>query len=99
MILLIIPHEYFPSVFLFYEAAPVKPGKKCGNCASVTYEIKNRLPDKDGNPYPSRDKCYIVVSKTANSNKDYTKLILKKVILPEMGVSSDGTCDHIIGFL
>ena len=68
----------------FSEADPVKPGKKCGSRASVTYEIKSRLPDKDGNPYPSHDKCYIVVSKTANSNKNYTKLILKKVILPEM---------------
>ena len=66
--------------------APAKPGKKCGNKASITYEIKNRLPDKEGNPYPTRNQCYITCTKTANSNQEHTNLILKKVILPELGM-------------
>jgi hypothetical protein len=46
----------------------------------------HRLPDKDGNPYPTRDQCYITCTKTANSNQEWTNLILKKVILPELGM-------------
>ena len=44
------------------------------------------MPDKDGNPYPTRDQCYITCTKTANSNQEWTNLILKKVILPELGM-------------
>ena len=72
---------------------------KCGNKASVTYEIKNRLPNKLGNHYPPRDKIYMVVSKTANSNQDLSKVILKKVILPGVGMDMDGNCDHQAGLL
>ena len=46
----------------------------------------HRLPDKDGNPYPTRDQCYITCTKTTNSNQEWTNLILKKVILPELGM-------------
>ena len=41
--------------------------KKCGNKALITYEIRNRLPDKNGNPYPTWDQCYIICTKTAAS--------------------------------
>ena len=49
----------------------------------------------------------MTVKKTANSDKDLTKLILKKVILPGAGVTflpgagvtSPGTCDHRVGLL
>ena len=44
--------------------------------------------DKDGNPYPTREQCYITVTKTANSNQEHTNLILKKVILPGMGMDA-----------
>ena len=44
------------------------------------------MPDKDGNPYPTREQCYITCTKTANSNQEWTNLILKKVILPELGM-------------
>ena len=67
-------------------ATPAKPDTKCGNKAAVTYEIMHRLPDKDGNPYPTRDQCHITCTKTANSNQEWTNLILKKVILPELGM-------------
>ena len=63
------------------------------------YEIRNRLPDNNGNPYPTREEFYINVSETANSNHEYKKLIVKKFILTALGVSSDGTCDHIVGLL
>lgn len=92
--------------FVIWKATPVPSGKKCGNRASVTYEIKNRhldeCADRDGNKYPSRDKIYMTVAKTANSNKDLTQLILKKVILPGAGAVKQGntlTCDHKIGLL
>ena len=68
--------------------APAKPGKKCGNKASITYEIRNRLPDKNGNPYPTLNQCYITCTKTANSNQEHTILILKKVILAELGMDA-----------
>ena len=73
--------------------------EKCGNKASITYECKNRLPDKDGNPYPTHEECYMTCVKTANSNHDLTNLIPKKVILPAAGVTADGTCDHRVGIL
>ena len=38
---------------LLFQAAPAKPGKKCGNVKYVTYEIRNRLPDNNGNPFPT----------------------------------------------
>jgi hypothetical protein len=75
------------SLFAQYkQAATAKDGKKCGNTKSVTYEMKNRLPDTEGNPYPTRAQCYLTCNKTANSNTELTKVILKKVILPEMGM-------------
>ncbi len=83
----------------FHTATPVASGLKCGNRASVTYEIKNRLPDKDNNPYPSRNKIYMVVAKTANSNWELTNVILNKVILPDVGMKEDGSCDHRAGVL
>ena len=108
-----IPLNLFVSLLLFLFllsfllAASIPSGQKSGNRASVTYEIKNRLPDKDGNTYPTREQCYMTVKKTANSDKDLTKLILKKVILPGAGVTfqdddgltSPGTCDHRVGLL
>ena len=68
------------------QAATTKDGKTCGNTKSVTYEMKNRLPDAEGNPYPTRVQYHLTYNKTANSNTKLTKLILKKVILPEMGM-------------
>ena len=58
-----------------------------------------RKPDVNGNPYPTREECYIIVSKTANSNEHLTNLILKKVILPGMGMEKDGTSEQQIGLL
>ena len=63
------------------------------------YEIRNRLPDNNGNPYPTHEELYITVSKTANFNQEYEKLIVKKFILPDLGVSSDCTFDHRVGIL
>ena len=41
----------------------------------------------------------MTISKTANYNHEYKNLIVKKVILPALGVYSDGTCDHRVGIL
>ena len=74
------------------------PGKTRGNKASITYE--NRLPDKNSNPYPTRKQCYITCTKTANSNQEHTILILKKVILVELGMdASTETSLEKIGIL
>ena len=73
--------------------------EKYGNKASITFEIRHRLPDKQGNHYPSREQCYITTTKTANSNQEWTNLILKKVILPGMGMKEDGTSTEKIGLL
>ena len=58
-----------------------------------------RKPDVNGNPYPMREECYIIISKTANSNEHLTNLILKKAILPGMGMERDGTSEQQIGLL
>ena len=58
-----------------------------------------RKPDVNSNPYPTREDCYIIVSKTANLDEHLTNLILKKVILPGMGMEKDGTPEHQIGLL
>ena len=65
----------------------MKSGQKCGNSASITREIKDRLPDSQGNHYPPRDKCYITVSKTANSSAELAVVYLKKVLFPAAGVN------------
>ena len=67
------------------KSSPAPQDKKCGNNASVTDEIREPKPDKDGNPYPKRNQCYNTIAKTENYNKIFTKLILKKVILPRAG--------------
>ena len=82
-----------------FEGAPAPHSKNCGNKASITYEVMHCFPDKYGNPYPTRKKCYIVISKTANSNKDLTEIYLKKMLFPVSGVSSEVTCDHRFGIL
>ena len=82
-----------------------KEGAKHGHKNSVTYEIAHRLPDANGRPYPSREECYIVVSKTANSNQELTELYLRKVVLPGLGAVKNAevpcgyTCDHDMGTL
>ena len=82
-----------------------KKRAKHGNIKSVTYEIAHRLPDKNGELYPTREECYITVAKTANSNQDLTNLILKKVILPGVGAEKNADepggmiCDHQVGVL
>ena len=85
--------------FNWYQGATAKPGKTCGSVASITYEMRHRKPDKEGNPYPTLEQCYITVTKTANSNQEWTNLILKKVILPGMGMKEDGTSTKKIGLL
>ena len=67
------------------KSAPDPPGEKCGNSASITAETRENKPYKDKNPYPNNEKCYITVSKTANSNKTSTHIILKKVIPTHAG--------------
>ena len=58
--------------FNWYQGATAKPGKTCGSVASITYEMRHRKPDKEGNPYPTLEQCYITVTKTANSNQEWT---------------------------
>ena len=85
---------------LFALAAPVKlPGRKCGGINTVTYEIMNRLPDKRGQQYPTRDKCYITVSESANSNADLTILYEKKVMFPTLGITDIDNFNHRVGAL
>jgi len=55
--------------------------------------------DKEGDPYPIREQCSITVTKTANSNQEWTNLILKRVILPGMRVEEDGTSPEKTGLL
>ena len=58
------------------------------------------MPDKNGNPYPTRKQYYITCIKTANSNQEHTILILKKVILVELGMdASTETSLEKIGIL
>ena len=80
--------------------APAPPGKKCGNTASISNEIRERKPDKYGNPHPKREQCYINIVKTANPHKNLTEKIPKKFILPcaGAGVTADGG-DNLVGVL
>ena len=49
--------------------------------------------------YPSRDECYITVSKTANSNAELTILYEKKVLLPGAGIKDIEKFEKRIGAL
>ena len=86
-------------VAFYFEVAPVQHNKKCDNKASITYEVILRLPDKNGNTYPTYKTCYIVVTKTVNSHKGLTELYLTKVLLTGAVVSSEVTYDHWAGIL
>ena len=79
--------------------ASAKKGTKCGHSKTLTYEIQHFSNDKYGTPYPPRDKCYITVSKTANSKSELTVLYLKKVLLPFLGVRDEVTFNYRIGVL
>ena len=57
---------------LIFKAAIAPPGEAHGQKGTVTYEIYHDLPDEWGNHYPPKEKCYVTVSKTANSNGDLT---------------------------
>ena len=81
--------------YIIFKAVHAPTGKKHGNKNSVTYEIYHNLPDQWGNHYPSREKCEIVVSKTANSNQQLTLDIVEKVFWPELGINEDGQADHV----
>ena len=59
----------------------------------------HRLPYKYSNPYPTRKKCYIVVSKRESSNKDLKKLYLGEVLFPGAVLSYEGTYYHRVGIL
>ena len=59
--------------------------KNCVDAASVTAEIREHKPDKDGNPFTKREQCYITIATTANPNKTFTEIMLKKVIIPCAG--------------
>ena len=79
--------------------SPAPAGSKCGGANTITYEIKNRLPDKNGLHYPPRDQVYMTCSKTANSNADLTVLYEKKVLFPTAGVTDIDNFEHRIGAL
>merc|ERR1712086_392161 len=54
----------------------------------------------NSNPYPNRKQCYITCTKTANSNQEHAILILKKMILVELGMdASTETSLEKIGIL
>ena len=63
--------------------------------------------DENKVKFPSREECYMVVAKTANSNQDLTNLYIKKVVFPGNDVPDfpgtevpdDLTCDHRVGLL
>ena len=55
---------------LVFKAAEAPPGKARGRKGTVTYEIYHDLPDQWRNQYPLKEKCYAMVSKTANSSGD-----------------------------
>ena len=51
-------------------------------------------PARHGNPYQTREQCYMTVSKSANLNNDLTNLILNKVILPGLGASKENIAEE-----
>ena len=73
---------------------PPKHGKKFGAKNTISYGIHHNVKDKAGNSYPPKDKCYITVSPTANSNADLTILYLKKVLLPDHGATEEHSDDN-----
>lgn len=71
--------------FIIFKAKPAD-GRREFDRRTVSYELKNRKPDAAGNSYPAEDKVFLTCNTTATSNGDFTKLILKEVIFPELGV-------------
>ena len=70
---------------LIFKAVEAPPGKAHGQKGTVTYEICHDLPDKRGNHYPPKEKCYITVTPTANSNGDLTIDFVNTVFFPAVG--------------
>ena len=82
--MLALPTVDFCSALIF-KAAIAPPGKAHGRKGTVIYEICHDLPDKWGNHYPPKEKCYITVTPTANSNGDLTNDFVNKVFFPAVG--------------
>ena len=73
-----------PPFIIFKAKAP--DGRREFNSNTVSYELKNRIPDNEGNSYPPPDKVYLTCNDTANSNFNFTKEILENIIFKELGV-------------
>ena len=71
-----------------------KAGQVCGGKNTITYEIHHNVPDKWGNHYPPKEKCYITVSKTANSSGELTLEYLDNVFLPAVGADAVPKLTH-----
>ena len=78
---------------LIFKAATAPPGKAHGQKGTVTYEICHDLPDKWGNHYPQKERCYITVTPTANSNGDLTIDFVNKVFFPAVQVPLTESCN------
>jgi hypothetical protein len=70
---------------IIFKAQPAPAGKRHGRSNSVTYEIYHNLPDRWGNKYPDKSKCWITVATKASANTTTTIDYLDNVYLPEVG--------------
>ncbi len=53
---------------IIFKGTPALEAKPCGDKNTITHAIHHKMADMWGNYFPSKDKCYITVSKTANSS-------------------------------
>ena len=67
-------------------------GVRENNRSTVACQLKHHTTDVDGNEHPPENKVFLTYEKTANSNCELTNMILKKVIMPELGVLTQGEC-------
>ena len=65
---------------------------------TIQYEICSNGPDSYGKQYPSADKVFMTVTKTANANWEMTIEVLDQVLLPEIDAGPGAIlCDGFKG--
>ena len=70
--------------FIIFKAQPAN-GVRENNRNTVVCQLKYRTPDVDDNEYPPEDEVFLKCEKTSNSNCELTNMILKEMIMPELG--------------
>ena len=70
--------------FVIFKAQPAN-GVRENNRNAFACQLKHRTPDAACDEHPPEDEVFLTCNTTANSNYEFTNMILKEAVLPELG--------------